>query len=74
VKASTRYFTPLLAAVALGGAVAAAPEAMATTAIPHPSPSVVAPPPPGDASDPLVPSDIGANPFVFVPRADELPG
>ena len=75
MKAKIRYLAPLLAALALGGAVTAAPAAMAATAVPHPTtPTAATPAPPGDGSDPLVPTNTGANPFVFVPQGDELPG
>ena len=67
---TNRYLAAALA-VAVGGAIAAAPAASAAPATPHPT----APPtPPGDGSDPLVPSNTGANPFVFIPHGDELPG
>ena len=73
MKAPIRYSAPALAAAALGGAVAAAPAAVAAPATPHPTaPSAAAPG--EDGSDPLVPTNTGANPFVFVPPGDELPG
>ncbi len=73
MKPPIRYLAPALAAVALGGAVAAAPAAVAAPATPHPAaPSAAAPG--EDGSDPLVPTNTGANPFVFVPPGDELPG
>ena len=73
MKSPIRYLAPALAAVALGGAVAAAPAAVAAPATPHPTaPSAAAPG--EDGSDPLVPTNTGANPFVFVPPGDELPG
>jgi hypothetical protein len=75
MRAKIRYLAPVVAAIALGGAVVAAPAAMAARSVPHPTtPSVAAPVPPGDGSDPLVPTNTGANPFVFVPQGDELPG
>ena len=76
MKSPIRYVAPALAAVALGGAVAAAPAAFAAPATPHPTaPSAATPSAPGeDGSDPLVPTNTGANPFVFIPPGDELPG
>ena len=72
---TNRYLAAALAAVAVGGAVAAAPAAFAAPTTLHPTAPTAAPPtPPGDGSDPLVPSNTGANPFVFIPHGDELPG
>ena len=73
MKPPIRCLAPALAAVALAGAAAAAPAAVAAPATPHPAaPSAAAPG--EDGSDPLVPTNTGANPFVFVPPGDELPG
>ena len=75
MRTTLRFITTALAALALGGAFAAAPAAFAAPTTPHPTaPTAAAPTPPGDGSDPLVPSNTGANPFVFIPQGDELPG
>jgi len=76
MKTTLRYLAPALAAAALGAAIVTAPAAVAEPASQHPTPtSAAAPTAPGeDGSDPLVPTNTGANPFVFVPQGDELPG
>ena len=38
------------------------------------APALAAAAPGEDGSDPMVPTNTGANPFVFVPPGDELPG
>jgi hypothetical protein len=74
MRTTLRFLAAALATTAIGGAVAAAPAAVAAPPIPRPSAPTPAPPPPGDGSDPLVPTNTGANPFVFIPQGDELPG
>jgi hypothetical protein len=75
MKTKIRHIAPALAALAFAGSIAAAPAAIAAPTSPHPTaPTAAAPTPPGDGSDPLVPANTGANPFVFIPQGDELPG
>ena len=77
MRNTLRYLVPGLAVVALGGVIASAPNDIAASLGPHPTPppaTAAAPTPPGDGSDPLVPANTGAHPFVFVPQGDELPG
>jgi len=74
MKTTTRYLVAALAALTIPGAIACAPTAFAAPAIPRPTAPTQAPTPPGDGSDPLVPTNTGANPFVFIPQGDELPG
>jgi hypothetical protein len=64
-----------VAACVIGGAIAAAPAAIAAPST-HPAPptTTAAPTPPGYGSDPLVPANTGADPFVFIPPGYELPG
>jgi hypothetical protein len=76
MKMKVRYVAPLLAAIAFGAAVAAAPIAVAApstaanTATTAPAP----PTPPGvDGTDPLVAANTGADPLFFLPPGYDLP-
>jgi hypothetical protein len=70
MKRTITYLAPLLAAAAISGAIGLAPAAIAD---PPPSPAP-APVPFENGSDPLVPASTGADPYIFVPPGDELPG
>ncbi|HEV7420553.1 MAG TPA: hypothetical protein VGO30_11975 [Mycobacterium sp.] len=81
MKTSIKYVAPWLAIAAIGGAVGVAPVAVAdpgatpirtsnqTLADPPASPTSA---PPYQGANPLVPSDTGAEPFVFVPPGMSL--
>jgi hypothetical protein len=78
MKTPIRYVAPLFAAAAISGTIALAPAAAAapsTNRAPSSSNHVV---PPAPATyelgvDPLVPTDTGADPFVFIPPGYGLP-
>jgi hypothetical protein len=77
MKTPIRYVAPLFAAAAISGTIALAPAAAAapsTTRAPS-SNHVVRPAPPTYelGVDPLVPTDTGADPFVFIPPGYGLP-
>lgn len=62
MKIAIKHTAPLLAAVAIGGAIVLAPIASAATAANLVSHSPAARPNPGTGPDPLVP--YGTNPYV----------
>jgi len=61
-----RILTGGLAALAIGGAIAAASVAVAAPTIPRPTAPTQTPA--GEGTDPLAPADTAANPFMFVPK------
>ncbi len=72
VKTTTRYIAPVLAAVAIGGAVSLTPVGTSqNTVSTNPSPSPSTPTPYGTGPDPFVVSG-GADPYVLIPQGDGM--
>jgi len=77
MKTPIRCVAPLFAAAAISGTIALAPAAAAAPSTNRaPSSNHVVPPAPPTYElgvDPLVPTDTGADPFVFIPPGYGLP-
>jgi hypothetical protein len=76
MKNTIKYVAPLAIAAAIGAGLGFAPVAAATTPVAHPPAPVVshAPAPPRyeSGTNPLVPTNTGALPFVLVPPGNGL--
>ena len=79
MKKTIKYVAPLLAAAAVSSAIGLAPVAIADQGIPrikaaaNPTPSPnPAPPSFETGTDPLVPTNTGADPYVILPPGYQL--
>jgi hypothetical protein len=76
MKSSIKRRMAAAVVVVIGAGLGFAPVAVAATGVTHPAPtptsSAPAPPQYETGTDPLVPSNTGAMPFVLVPRGNGL--